>query len=701
MDFFSFDKSLSIVVVDQSSGVRPLMTEALRSFGFEKIISVDSLAEVLKVLSSESLDWIITSAFLDGKVNLLQLLRLIHKEPELHKLKVSVFLADEELFVLNRAFALGLFTWHSRPFNKVSFTKEIDKVNQHLTAQKKNASLVAADYFRPIINKNPIELLCFEQALNLTFPDNAELMLNLAEANFITGNHTSARTILWQAVQLDESLQPKITEMGQKYGKDALFQEGGSAVEIKTCVVVEPDTTVQTSINELLLGCGAKEIQMFSDGLSYWEWQTQNEQPDLIIMEWKVPKLSAPLIIQRLKSEGHNDTTIIIHSSLVKKADEPLIKEMGVTEVIRKPFRKDQMLNCVMGAVNQSVRPTDIRALERKILGLLHDNNVAEASNYMRVYTTKFQGQDGQRKYLEAEFAFATKNYRDAKELAITAIHLGNKSVILLNLLGKSLMKLRDFPAALNIFNKANNIAPNSISRLCAIAETQEEMGNADAAIATLGNATQLDADNQDVINSNVNIGLSTGNTEMVQKSIDKFRPTENVLSFINNRAIAHSKSGKFEEGIKLYQNALTALPEDKGKTRSIVLYNLALAFARKNDLKSVVDTLENLSSPEDAGLKRKMASLLKRSKEAIQGGGSIVLVAEIPLDESEQSDGGNSSSSINKQNSIISLFNKLDPKKVSACLADLYVDQSPSNDLIDALLSTVPSFQLRKNVIR
>lgn len=114
------------------------MTEALRSFGFEKIISVDSLAEVLKVLSSESLDWIITSAFLDGKVNLLQLLRLIHKEPELHKLKVSVFLADEELFVLNRAFALGLFTWHSRPFNKVSFTEEIDKVNQQLTAKKKN-----------------------------------------------------------------------------------------------------------------------------------------------------------------------------------------------------------------------------------------------------------------------------------------------------------------------------------------------------------------------------------------------------------------------------------------------------------------------------------------------------------------------------------------------------------------------------------
>jgi len=680
----------AIVVVDPSSGVRPVMSAGLRKIGFTNVVASASILEILPLLKTQKVDWIITSALIKSKANVLQLLKLIIAVTQLRELKISVFVEPDESFILLKAFSLGLFSWHQRPFNGESFDAVVALIKKQMVQYSGDTTLVAAEYLRPLLADRSADLLAFNHKMSAAYPERADLLLPLAECQFRNAEHSKARALLWKAIQMDESLDASVNKISERYSdREAFSGSEDGKLDIKSCVVIDNDSAVQNGILGLLQNCGVEQIDVFSDGLSYWTWQQDNVCPDLIVMEWKIPKLSAPLLIQRLKASGFGGAPIIVHSSLVQKSDESLLKEMGVMEVVKKPFRRDHLLNCLIGTLRQNSRPTEVEALERKIFGLLEAGKLPEATGFMQIYVKNHANQDGKRKHLEAEFAFATKNYKEARELANTAIKLGNKNVSLLNLLGKVLLKLRDFSTALEIFNIANNIAPDSIARLCTIAETHEEMGDTGKALAVLEKTTTLDAENQKVINTKVNIGLSSGNAEMVKESFDKFRPSENILSFINNRAVGLIKAGEIDQGIKLYGNVLSTLPAKGNRSREVVAYNLALAYARKNDLSSLLATLTDDTVFTDSVLKAKATSLVKRAKVAQDNNKTLNLstesTAEIVVKESVSS-------------KLINEFVKVDGKKPDFCCHSVFLWEE-KNDLVEALTAEpLKIFTKKKN---
>jgi CheY-like chemotaxis protein len=486
------DKSASILLADPLSGVRPIMSAALRELGFNRVMSVDSVTEALNILAAEPVDWLITSLFPDGKVNGLQVLKLARQERRLQNLKVTFFLSEEERFVLSKAFALGLFTWHAKPFNKDQFSAEMAGVVKQLEANRWNRTLTSAEYLRPSLKSRSdhVALVQLEQALYQAFPEDLRLLLRLAEAHFLAGDSLRARTLLWQAEQRDSELTTEARAISDAFIGKALGAKDTNewkALDLGVCVVVDPDETAQTGIKETLGTCGAKAVMTFANGGAAWEWLRGQPEPDVIVMEWRIPGVSGPALLQRIRSHGFHQVSVVVHSSLVHKKDAQLLKEMGVSEIVEKPFRRGDFLNCLAWTVGQAHRPTEGRMLEAKIRALLAGGDFASATNFMQLYVTKNDPQDPGRKQLEAEFAFASGDFASARDLASASVRLGNKSVTALNLLGKALMRLRDFKAALRIFEKANGISPNSVSRLCAIAETQQELGDGAAARRTLG----------------------------------------------------------------------------------------------------------------------------------------------------------------------------------------------------------------------
>lgn len=488
--------------------------------------------------------------------------------------------------------------------------------------------------------------------------------------------------------------------MSQQYlGKDA-EEAGGDAwkrLTLGTCVILEPDTLIQTSLKEVLITCGASDIQIFENGETCWEWLQTNKEPDLLITEWRIPgAIKCPILLQRCRSKGFHMMAVIVHSSLVQKQDEPLLREMGVTEVTRKPFRRDDVLNCVAATIGQSQRPTEVRSLEHKIRALLASRNIGEATSLMQIYLKKAgQGSDPIRLHLEAEFAFAAADYDSARRLAMNCMTLGSKSVSLLNLLGKTLMHLRDFSAALKIFQMANELVPNSVARICAIAETQQELGDATAAVETLNKARDLDSGNQDVINSTVKIGVATGDKELVEENIERFTGRESLLAYINNKAIAHAKAGDFEAGITLYKNALETIPQGMQRVRVMISYNLGLALARKGDSEAVIKVLEGCPAIEDAILARKIASLLSRATEALKSTQPIQLFTDAGA--APQASG----SPEKKAAKLVQKFDSLSEKKCepTQCCLGLFVETSPDSDLVAALLANPPRFKTHYQV--
>jgi len=690
------DKSIAILIADPASGVRPAMAGAMRELGFDKITSVDSLAEALNIIATDPIGWLITSIFPDTKVNALQILKLARQQQQLQNLKVSIFAAEEEQPLLPKAFSLGLFSCHGKPFNKDSFQNEMAEVLKSLETNNWNPTLTSAEYLRPILKAQNLTpaLLKFEQNLNQMFPEEAGLLLHLAEAHFLNKNIQAGRTLLWQATQRQPELADHVRDLSERY-LDNEADATDASWDLGTCVVVDPDSAAQVALQEALKSCAAKEVQIFDNGERCWEWLKANGEPDLLVMEWRLHGLSGPSLLQRCRSQGFHKVSIVVHSSLVQRQDEPLLREMGVTEIMPKPFRREDFLNGIAATVGQWQCPTEFRALEAKIRALLASNDLAEATNHMQLYLTKCgAGRESSRAQLEAEFAFSAGNYQVARDMAIKSMRLGNKSVTLLNLLGKALMRLREFAAALKIFQRANDIAPNSVARLCAMAETQQELGDTVAAKNSLGLASTLDPSNQDVINAKVNIGMATGDQEMVQQAINHFRPTDNILAYVNNKAVAHSRAGEFDSGIQLYMNALSTIPPENKRLHAIIGYNLALAQVRKKDIVAAITALETIPALADDPLARKIASLLARARTALAKGKPMQVFTEGAMLDSSTPIEQNASK-------LIGQFQSSDATASTACCHGLYIDERPDSETITALLANPPAFRIREAIVK
>jgi tetratricopeptide (TPR) repeat protein len=371
--------------------------------------------------------------------------------------------------------------------------------------------------------------------------------------------------------------------------------------------------------------------------------------------------------------------------------------EMGVTTVMEKPTKRDDFLNGLAWTVSQARRPSEAKTLESRIRALLKAGKIDEAARAMQMLNARAEtdGVGGATlKQLEAEFAFQMGDFVAARDLAMASLQAGGKSVLTLNLLGKTLMQLREFGTALSVFERANELSPDSIERLCATAETQSALGDDTKAMTTLDQAAKLDQENQAVINASVNIGLATGNAELAKGMLDRVRPTDSVLAYINNRAVAYAKAGNFKESIKLYKNALEAIPKEKDSLRAVVLYNLALAQIRDGDLNGAIDSLQAVGSAKDQNLDKKVRSLLERGREAQASGVKLKLNVK---DDQAQTIAAGESRFAKLAKTFAGGSVKASPPGERICLHGIFMESGPPSHLVEALLASPPKIAFQK----
>jgi DNA-binding response OmpR family regulator len=167
-------------------------------------------------------------------------------------------------------------------------------------------------------------------------------------------------------------------------------------------------------------------------------------EPDLIVMEWRIPKVSGPLLLQRVRSRGFMHTPIIVLSSLIKTSDMPLIRELGVANLALKPLEKATFLKAVIWTIQQDRIPSDIHALENKIRMLLNCKELKAVEVLLTKYFNNSAAQGSRKSIFKAELAYAKEQYREARDLAIEAVKHAGESLFALNILGKCLMTMRD-----------------------------------------------------------------------------------------------------------------------------------------------------------------------------------------------------------------------------------------------------------------
>ena len=79
---------------------------------------------------------------------------------------------------------------------------------------------------------------------------------------------------------------------------------------------------------------GVEDVIVCSDGEAGLEAIKGDEEIDLIIQEWRIPKLTGPLFLQKAQEEGKESVPVVLLGSLIEEQDTPFVKEMGVANII-------------------------------------------------------------------------------------------------------------------------------------------------------------------------------------------------------------------------------------------------------------------------------------------------------------------------------------------------------------------------------
>ncbi len=632
MDIFFRDRDVKVLVVDPSGASRTLLSEVIRSLGFTDVNGVPNLKDALGVMEVEKVRWLITPLMADQHENLLQVLNLFCSVPELKQLRISALVEETEMDLLPPCFERGLLSYHKKPFTKDSLINELKDLFVRYEKFNWQSSLMAGSYLRQNLLYLGLydELLAFERQLLKISPADLGQYLNLAIPLAKTGRIEEAKAILSQVKKIDPSQDATIKQIAAAYlGGDDLSSSDGKGMNIlglKSAIILDNDTTVRNEIQATLQEMGVESVHAFEDGIAAFEHIKQNNNPDIIMQEWRVPKLTGPLFLQRAQEEGAKGTPVILVSSLIQKEDTPFVREMGVSHILNKPFQRKDLVQSIIWTIQQDRQPTEQGSMERKMRQLLHDKQFDEAAKIKERYISDATIAVGSKELMEAEFAYAYGDNEKARDFGIEAIKHSGESIFILNLLGKALINLREFETALKCFQKAQTLAPLNLERLCQIAEIHSELGDTAKSNDILEEAKDIDPDSQRVMEAEAKGAINAGETNVAKKIMAQLKAMENVVAYMNNRSVAMARCGMINEGIEGYNKTVEAIPDERSDIKSIVHYNIAFAHIRANQLTEAKTQLEKSVSFKPSKVSDRAEVLLKRVNQAIERGTQLTI---------------------------------------------------------------------------
>lgn len=700
-------KTARTLLIDTSATTRQLLTTQLKSSGYAQAEGIASIADALAILEVEPVDWIITPLLSAETCNAFHLLKLLTEHYDLKGVRVSLMLNQEEFKYLPVAFELGLFSWFALPATRESFAAHIEKLLTALGEYDGHATLTSADFLRAYLREHNQHqaLNALEIKLLQLFPGNTAQLLRLAEAQHAVGKTELAQTTLAQARLIDPGARERIdATFKQLYGEvdTAQASTSGAATNLfglKTCAIVDADEAIGLGLQGILAEIGVTDVVYFADGDAFTKWLGTAAEPSLIVQEWRVPKVSGPLLLQKIRQRGFHNVPILVLSSLVKDEDKDLLREMGVAQVISKPFDKTQFLKTLVWTLQEDRLPAETSVIERKIRALLALNKRSEAEDLKGRLFAHSDLPLGIKHEIEAEFFYHERNYVAARDSAVEALKRQGGSIHTLNLLGRSLMHLRDFAAAVRFFDKAQLLSPNNVERLCLLAEVHTELGHSDSADLHLQAAAKADPNSHMVKETAAKCALTRGDSDRAKQLMSELESFDSVVAYMNNRAVAYARSGLIDDGINLYRRAFKSLPEKNHDLRGLVLYNQSLAHVRGGELQEALVQLDKLLSLPASAIHKKAQALKHKIEVSLHKGLPLQLKeAKAPTDQVGQLAGNDSDS---KTAATERLVTSIALKRGDMCCYLIYSTNVAAPEPLLQWLSKMPTFVRRDAIAR
>lgn len=165
------------------------------------------------------------------------------------------------------------------------------------------------------------------------------LQINVAEKFLQRGETKQAREQLQNALQrlsdLDEQESTKLPQL--RTGTEP-------APPRWRALLVEDNANERDLLASILRMCGF-QVDTVADGIAAIDYLQQNEQPDCVLMDMQMPRLSGPETISMIREQlEFTDVPIYGVSGLQRQEAKVPLGERGVAGWFNKPVDADQML---------------------------------------------------------------------------------------------------------------------------------------------------------------------------------------------------------------------------------------------------------------------------------------------------------------------------------------------------------------------
>jgi tetratricopeptide (TPR) repeat protein len=338
----------------------------------------------------------------------------------------------------------------------------------------------------------------------------------------------------------------------------------------------------------------------------------------LIIASWELQPMHCVAFMQRVRENSKAlHIPILIFAGRLTERDQALAKEFDIPDFLIAPFEEtkvkakiDQMLR------SESDLDTDARNL-RKIEAWLRERRVSEALSLITSCLKK--GPNAAKAYcLYGETWLAANKLEQAEKAFHESLKYDPGFSRSTNGLGKCYLRQNKFDEAMKIFEGLQRKIPGNISRLVTMGNAYLEKGDDEKARKYFDEAKSIDKENGDVAAGIGKIEFNSGNIEVASALFKASGKGEELASYYNGMAIAFVRKQSYDQAIKLYLDAISAIPA--GSKEGLLHFNIGLAYKKSARVGDAADAFARATIANPGHLKA-LSGLINCAREAEKGG--------------------------------------------------------------------------------
>ncbi|GAB6887221.1 hypothetical protein JCM13304A_07190 [Desulfothermus okinawensis JCM 13304] len=371
--------------------------------------------------------------------------------------------------------------------------------------------------------------------------------------------------------------------------------------------------TRETLIN-ILRVLGYKNFLEASNGEEAIEIIKNNKDIQLIISDWKMPRMSGFDLLKWVRSqEEYKDIPFIMVTSKGEKEDIALAAEQEVTEYLVKPVTVEALILKMEDIDKKLEKSNELNKRLKEIKELIATCEDDVVKEKLDEVLKKYE-KDRPRLLAEIAKVYMEKGQLDKAEEMVSSAVLENPLYTKGWLLKSDIaLKKKDLNGALSALKKLYELNPNSSKILYNIGKVYLLKERLDKARDFFLMALKVDPNNDQLVQDIWNLYLEKDLVNEVVRDFSHILFERLTVETLNNLAVSLSKQGAMDQAIVAYRQALKKEPKNPR-----IHYNLAVAYLKTGKKKNALAHLNEAIQidPEFENAQKLLEKLVKEKEE-------------------------------------------------------------------------------------